>query len=45
GDHSGLGLSISRQILQAHGGQIRAENIGLPGASRRGARFIVDLPE
>jgi len=45
GDHSGLGLSISRQILQAHGGQIRAENIGLPGTSRRGARFIVDLPE
>lgn len=45
GDHSGLGLSISRQILHAHGGEIRAENIGPIGAPRRGARFIVDLPE
>ena len=45
GDHSGLGLSISRQILNAHGGDIRAENIGPVGAARRGARFIVELPE
>lgn len=45
GDHSGLGLSISRQILHAHGGEIRAENIGPAGAARRGARFVVELPE
>jgi two-component system sensor histidine kinase ChvG len=45
GDHSGLGLSISRQILHAHGGEIRAENIGPLGAARRGARFVVELPE
>jgi two-component system sensor histidine kinase ChvG len=44
GDHSGLGLSISRQILSAHGGAIRAENIGLAGDPRRGARFVVRLP-
>ena len=44
GDHSGLGLSISRQITEAHGGAIRAENIGERGDPRRGARFVVDLP-
>ena len=44
GDHSGLGLSISRQIVEAHGGRIRAENIGPDGDPRRGARFVVELP-
>jgi two-component system sensor histidine kinase ChvG len=44
GAHSGLGLSISRQIVEAHGGEIRAENVGAPGDPRRGARFVVDLP-
>jgi two-component system sensor histidine kinase ChvG len=39
GKNSGLGLSISREIVQAHGGEIVAEN----GASV-GARFIVRLP-
>jgi PAS domain S-box-containing protein len=36
----GLGLYISRRILEAHGGHIRVES--LPG---RGAKFIAELPE
>lgn len=41
GQNSGLGLSISRQIIEAHGGTIHAEN--RTGATT-GARFIVKLP-
>jgi len=44
GTHSGLGLSISKQIVEAHGGTIRAENIRGKGKSIGGARFIVRLP-
>ena len=49
GQNSGLGLSISRQIVEAHRGRIRAENrLGPPGEdgepTRLGARFIVSLP-
>lgn len=49
GQNSGLGLSISRQIVEAHRGSIRAENRLEPGASESegaslGARFIVRLP-
>ena len=40
GDHSGLGLSICRQIVIAHKGTITAEN----REDRSGARFIVTLP-
>ncbi len=44
GTHSGLGLSISKQIIEAHGGEIRAENrLGADGRVE-GARFIVTLP-
>ena len=43
GQNSGLGLSISRQILEAHGGTIRAENRGSDLAPE-GARFVVRLP-
>lgn len=44
GGHSGLGLSISRQIVTAHGGLIRAENRIGPEGNIIGARFIVTLP-
>jgi len=44
GTHSGLGLSISRQIVEAHRGSIRAENRLTEDGNVRGARFIVRLP-
>ncbi|WP_436031057.1 stimulus-sensing domain-containing protein [Rhizobium rhizogenes] len=45
GQNSGLGLSISRQIAEAHGGSLRAENIvDGDGATLLGARFILSLP-
>jgi thiol-disulfide isomerase/thioredoxin len=44
GTHSGLGLSISRQIVEAHGGQLRAENRRDASDAVCGARFVVSLP-
>jgi two-component system, OmpR family, sensor histidine kinase ChvG len=45
GQNSGLGLSISRQIAEAHGGSLRAENIvDADNAAPVGARFILSLP-
>ncbi|PZM09812.1 sensor histidine kinase [Rhizobium tubonense] len=45
GQNSGLGLSISRQIAEAHGGSLRAENIiDAENAAPLGARFILSLP-
>jgi two-component system sensor histidine kinase ChvG len=41
--HSGLGLSIARQIVEAHSGRIRAEN-RMDGDRVAGARFVVELP-
>ncbi|WP_299348865.1 stimulus-sensing domain-containing protein [uncultured Maritalea sp.] len=40
GNHSGLGLSISQQIVEAHRGTIQAQN----RTDRSGAEFIVRLP-
>ncbi len=44
GTHSGLGLSISKQIVEAHHGQIRAENRKDETGKIIGARFVVRLP-
>ena len=50
GHNSGLGLSISKQIIEAHGGRIWAENRTSVAATVDvaphvlGARFVVRLP-
>jgi two-component system sensor histidine kinase ChvG len=50
GKNSGLGLSISREIVTAYGGRIRATNRAAAGAGEAGtcgvagARFTVHLP-
>ncbi|HZF36659.1 MAG TPA: stimulus-sensing domain-containing protein [Candidatus Angelobacter sp.] len=44
GTHSGLGLSISRQIVEAHGGHIAAENRTAGDGRILGAVFTVTLP-
>ena len=46
GKNSGLGLSICREIIDAHNGRIWAENryAGAANGTATGARFIVKLP-
>lgn len=51
GNNSGLGLSITREIVKAHDGRIWAENRrpelsdnGVVDGQRRGARFVVTIP-
>ena len=44
GSHSGLGLTICRQIVEAHKGTIRAENRTGGNGKVLGARFVVELP-
>ncbi|WP_122466359.1 sensor histidine kinase [Brevundimonas lutea] len=45
GGNSGLGLSITRQIVEAHDGRVIAENRTGPDGGVTGARFTVALPE
>jgi two-component system sensor histidine kinase ChvG len=44
GQHSGLGLSICRQIMETYGGSISAANRHSPDGRVLGARFIIRVP-
>lgn len=44
GSHSGLGLAISKQVIEAHEGTIHVENIKDGNGAIAGARFSVTLP-
>lgn len=45
GRHSGLGLSISRLIVEAHGGEIKARNRFDGDGMVAGAKFSIRLPK
>jgi two-component system sensor histidine kinase ChvG len=44
GIHSGLGLSISKQIIETHRGRVWAENRKDANGTIIGARFVVQIP-
>ncbi len=44
GQHSGLGLSICRQIMETYGGSIAATNRKSPDGRVLGARFTIRVP-
>ena len=46
GNHSGLGLSIVKQIVESHNGHIWAENANDDDREQGGggAKFIIELP-
>ena len=44
GKHSGLGLNICKQVVDAHGGEIHAENRYDQSKNIVGARFVVLVP-
>jgi two-component system, OmpR family, sensor histidine kinase ChvG len=44
GQHSGLGLSIAKQIIEAHQGKLYAQNIKNDDGGITGACFVVELP-
>jgi two-component system sensor histidine kinase ChvG len=44
GQHSGLGLSICRQIMETYGGSIAATNRRAPDGRILGARFTIKVP-
>ena len=44
GQHSGLGLSICRQIMETYGGSISATNRHAPDGRVLGARFTIRVP-
>ncbi len=44
GEGTGLGLAVAHGIAQAHGGALRAEDLGAADPARSGARFILTLP-
>jgi two-component system sensor histidine kinase ChvG len=45
GGNSGLGLSIARQIAEAHGGTLVAQNRVAADGAVKGAMFLLTLPE